>query len=57
MATTGSEETEIREAARRLCEGFPGEYWQRMDRERLYPSDFVAALTDSGFLSVLIPEQ
>ena len=57
MATTGNEETEIREAVRRLCEGFPGEYWQRMDRERLYPSDFVAALTDSGFLSVLIPEQ
>ena len=28
-----------------------------MDRERLYPSDFVSALTDSGFLSVLIPEQ
>ena len=33
------------------------QYWQQMDRERLYPSDFVSALTDSGFLSVLIPEQ
>ena len=57
MAATGDQQTEIREAVRRLCEGFPGEYWQRMDRERLYPSDFVSALTDSGFLSVLIPEQ
>ena len=57
MAATGDQQTEIREAVRKLCEGFPGEYWQRMDRDRLYPSDFVSALTDSGFLSVLIPEQ
>ena len=57
MVAAGVDQTEIREAVRKLCEGFPGEYWQQMDRERLYPSDFVSALTDSGFLSVLIPEQ
>ena len=56
MVAADVEQTEIREAVRKLCEGFPGEYWQQMDRERLYPSDFVSALTDSGFLSVLIPE-
>lgn len=56
MLAADVEQTEIREAVRKLCEGFPGEYWQQMDRERLYPSDFVSALTDSGFLSVLIPE-
>ncbi|GAA0303714.1 acyl-CoA dehydrogenase family protein [Sphingomonas oligophenolica] len=47
---------EIREAVRRLCADFPGEYWQGLDRARAYPSDFVAALTREGFLSVLIPE-
>ena len=47
---------EIREAVRRLCAGFPGEYWREKDRERAYPAEFVQALTDSGFLSVLIPE-
>jgi acyl-CoA dehydrogenase len=47
---------EIREAVRRLCAGFPGEYWREKDRERAYPGEFVRALTDSGFLSVLIPE-
>lgn len=47
---------EIREAVRRLCAGFPGEYWRGLDRERAYPADFVAALTQAGFLSVLIPE-
>jgi alkylation response protein AidB-like acyl-CoA dehydrogenase len=47
---------EIREAIRRLCADFPGDYWQRLDRDRIYPTEFVKALTDAGFLSVLIPE-
>ena len=42
---------------RALCAGFPGEYWRRLDRERGYPSEFVAALTKAGFLAALIPEQ
>jgi hypothetical protein len=48
---------EIRKAVAKLCEGFPGEYWQRLDREQRYPADFVDALTRAGFLSVLIPEE
>ncbi|MBU0825238.1 MAG: acyl-CoA/acyl-ACP dehydrogenase, partial [Alphaproteobacteria bacterium] len=48
---------EIREAVRRLCAGFPGEYWQRLDRDRIYPTEFVRTLTEAGFLSVLIPEE
>ncbi|MDR7103676.1 acyl-CoA dehydrogenase family protein [Croceicoccus sp. BE223] len=48
---------EIREAVRRLCADFPGEYWQKLDREREYPTEFVQALTQAGFLSVLIPEE
>src|SRR3990167_2746265 len=47
---------EIRDAVRRLCAGFPGEYWQRLDRDRIYPTEFVRTLTEAGFLSVLIPE-
>jgi alkylation response protein AidB-like acyl-CoA dehydrogenase len=47
----------IREAVRALCAGFPGEYWRRLDRERAYPAEFVAALTKAGFLAALIPEQ
>jgi alkylation response protein AidB-like acyl-CoA dehydrogenase len=47
---------EIREAVRRLCAEFPGSYWQALDRERAYPTEFVRTLTESGFLSVLIPE-
>jgi acyl-CoA dehydrogenase len=48
---------EIREAVRRLCAAFSGPYWQALDRERAYPTAFVRALTDAGFLSVLIPEE
>ncbi|MEC7610587.1 MAG: acyl-CoA dehydrogenase family protein [Pseudomonadota bacterium] len=47
---------EIREAVQKLCAQFPGAYWQSMDRDRSYPTEFVNALTQSGFLSVLIPE-
>ncbi|MBT3307067.1 MAG: acyl-CoA/acyl-ACP dehydrogenase [Alphaproteobacteria bacterium] len=49
--------TEIRDAVRALCGDFPGEYWRQCDRDRAYPTDFVKALTDAGFLAVLIPEE
>jgi alkylation response protein AidB-like acyl-CoA dehydrogenase len=49
--------TAIREAVRALCAGFPGEYWRKLDRERAYPGEFVAALTQAGFLAALIPEE
>ena len=42
---------EIRESVRRLCADFPGSYWQAKDRERAYPTEFVRALTEAGFLS------
>jgi acyl-CoA dehydrogenase len=47
----------IRSAVRALCADFPGEYWRRLDRERGYPGEFVAALTRAGFLAALIPER
>ena len=47
---------EIRDAVRKLCAQFPGEYWRALDRDRTYPTAFVQALTQAGFLSVLIPE-
>ena len=48
---------DIRDAVAKLCDDFPGEYWQETDRERTYPTEFVKALTDNGYLSVLIPEE
>jgi acyl-CoA dehydrogenase len=48
---------QIREAVRALCGKFPGEYWRALDRERAYPTEFVQALTEAGFLAALIPEE
>ena len=48
---------EIRDSVRRLCADFPGPYWQAKDRDRAYPREFVEALSQAGFLSVLIPEE
>jgi alkylation response protein AidB-like acyl-CoA dehydrogenase len=47
---------EIREAVAKLCARFPGEYWRDLDRHMAYPTEFVKALTDAGYLAVLIPE-
>ena len=48
---------EIREAVRAVCADFPGEYWRELDRERAYPTAFTRAMTESGFLGALIPEE
>jgi len=50
-------EAELREAVRSLCERYPHEYWQEVDRARKYPEEFVRELTDAGFLACLIPEE
>jgi acyl-CoA dehydrogenase len=47
----------IRESVRALCARFDGAYWRDKDRERAYPGEFVQALTEAGFLAVLIPEE
>lgn len=48
---------DIRDAVAKLCTDFPGSYWQACDRDQSYPSEFVKALTEAGYLSALIPEQ
>src|SRR5471030_2380890 len=48
---------DIRESVRALCAKYPGEYWRALDRERGYPTKFVAALTEAGYLAALIPEE
>jgi acyl-CoA dehydrogenase len=48
---------EIRDAVRQLCLKFDGAYWRALDRERGYPTEFVQALTEAGWLAILIPEE
>ncbi|ORU90842.1 MAG: acyl-CoA dehydrogenase [Cycloclasticus sp. symbiont of Poecilosclerida sp. M] len=53
----GNDYADIRDAVNKICEDFPGEYWRKQDAESAYPEEFVNALTESGFLSALIPEE
>ena len=48
---------EVRDAVARLCADYPDAYWRDKDRDKAYPGEFVQALTDAGYLSVLIPEE
>ena len=56
-STEPDEFADVRAGVRALCAKFPGEYWRALDRERTYPTEFVAALTKAGYLAALIPEE
>lgn len=45
----------IRKSVRALCAKFPEDYWRKLDKNKEYPQQFVDALTEEGWLSVLIP--
>ncbi|MFM1982791.1 MAG: acyl-CoA dehydrogenase [Pseudomonadota bacterium] len=47
----------IREEVAKLCQQFPGDYWRAKDKDRAYPTEFVTALGDAGYLAALIPEE
>ncbi|MGY3604137.1 MULTISPECIES: acyl-CoA dehydrogenase family protein [unclassified Bradyrhizobium] len=53
----GEDFPELRSTVRKICERFPGEYWRALDERSGYPAEFVAALTEAGFLGALIPEE
>lgn len=47
----------IAEGVRSVCTRFDEEYWRKLDEEREYPTEFVRALTEAGYLAALIPEE
>ena len=55
--TQEDDHIEIRDAVQKLCATFPDSYWRDLDSERAYPTEFVTALSDAGYLSILIPEE
>ena len=52
----GEDYPEIRDSVRRVCADFPGSYWRKLDETEAYPTEFVKALTEAGYLGALIPE-
>ena len=53
----GEDYPEIRDSVRRICADFPGAYWRDLDAREAYPTEFVNALTQAGYLAALIPEE
>ena len=53
----GEDFPEIRESVRRICANFPGAYWRDLEAREAYPTEFVKALTEAGYLAALIPEE
>ncbi len=57
MIETETREEELRQGVREICASFPQSYWRKLDVERRYPEEFVRAMTESGYLAALIPEE
>jgi len=57
MMDTGLDYPELRDSIARLCADFPGSYWRELEDRSGYPTEFVAALTEAGFLGILVPEE
>jgi acyl-CoA dehydrogenase len=53
----GQDFPEIRDSVRRICASFPGVYWRELEAHEAYPTEFVRALTEAGYLAALIPEE
>jgi len=57
---TGEDYPELRDAVTKLCADYPSEYWRKLEDQppsSSYPTEFVKALTDAGYLAALIPEE
>jgi acyl-CoA dehydrogenase len=60
MISMEDDYVEIREQVSKLCEDFPGSYWQNLEKQPpsgSYPTEFIEALTAGGYLAALIPEE
>ena len=57
MPAVAARHDDIRDAIRALCAEFPAAYFRELDARGAYPEAFVEALTKSGWLAALIPEE
>ncbi len=47
----------IRESIRKLCEGFPDDYWEQHDREGIFPDEFFKEMAAAGWIGIAMPEK
>jgi acyl-CoA dehydrogenase len=48
---------DLRRGVREACADFQDGYWRELDARREYPEAFIEAMTKSGYLGALIPEE
>ena len=53
----GTDYEDIRDGVRKVCADYPLEYWRGKDEIAEYPTEFVNAMTEAGYLGALIPEE
>lgn len=53
---TNEEHELIRAAVRKVCAGFPDEYWAKCDADHEFPWGFYDAMAAAGWIGVAIPE-
>jgi len=56
----GDDYPELRREVAKICKKYPSAYWEDLEKQPpsgSYPTDFVNALTETGFLSALIPDR
>lgn len=47
----------IVDAAEKICENFPLEYWLKKERDHAFPHEFFQAVADGGWLGICMPEE
>ena len=57
MQSASDNHMELRKAMRDLCRQYAPEYHRTHDQNATYPAEFIKALTDSGWLAAMIPEE
>ena len=57
MSNLNDLHNDLREGVRQLCAHYPDEYWRKLDKNEAYPTEFVDAMTEAGYLAALIPEE
>ncbi|WP_336812990.1 acyl-CoA dehydrogenase family protein [Bosea sp. MMO-172] len=51
------DQSAIIDAAQRICDKFPLEYWLRKDREHAFPHEFFKEVAEGGWLGICTPEE
>lgn len=49
--------SEIRSAVQKVCENFDDDYWAEKDISGNFPEEFVAAITEGGWLGIAMPTE